>query len=652
MLRLQKLLEPTKIGSMTLKNRIVMPAMDTNSGSPDGSVSPKLVEYYEERAKGGVGLIIVQTTSVDYPRGKTTPFQISIDHDRYLPGLSRLAQAIKRSGSRAAIQLEDGGGVTHSAITGQQPVGPSASISPLGEPIRELSATEIARLIERHAQAAARAQKAGFDAVEIHGGHEHLLSQFLSPYYNHRSDQYGGSLENRARFLLEVLRSCRSEVGSDYPLLCRINGAEYGIDPSIDLVQTVQIAQWVEEARVNAIDVTGHGYGIRFTALCPGMPGLHLVGAAEIKRSVKTPVIAVGRLYPELGEWALREGVADMIAMGRALIADPYLPKKAAEGRLEDIIPCIGCWQCLESSIQSIMQAVAEPGSPTEGRLICSVNPAAGRERECGISPAPVSKRVVVVGGGPAGVEAARVAKLRGHDVTLIERDTQLGGQLKAAAAAPHKEALSLLIDYFGTQLAKLGVRVELGKEATLTEIAMAQPEAVIWATGAMPFVPDIPGIDRAKVVFAPDVLTGKSIVGDTVVIIGAETVGCETANFLADKGIKATLVCRKPQVLTKVGPIVQMELLQDLERKGVQIITGAKYEGFSRDGLSIRTETGEIRNLVADSYVLATGASPNSELVPALRKKFKHVYVVGDCLEPRRIGDAITEGFETGRCL
>jgi 2,4-dienoyl-CoA reductase-like NADH-dependent reductase (Old Yellow Enzyme family)/thioredoxin reductase len=649
---LQKLFEPTKIGIVTLKNRIVMPAMDTNLGSPDGSVSPKLVEYYEERAKGGVGLIIVQTTSVDYPRGRTTPFQISIDHDRYLPGLSQLAQAIKRSGSRAAIQLEDGGGITHSAITGQQPVGPSASISPLGEPIRELSATEIARLIERHAQAAARAQKAGFDAVEIHGGHEHLLSQFLSPYYNQRSDQYGGSLENRARFLLEVLRACRLEVGSDYPLLCRINGAEYGIDPSIDLVQTVKIAQWLEEAGVDAIDVTGHGYGVRFTALCPGMPGLHLAGAAEIKRNVKTPVIEVGRLYPELGEWALREGVADMIAMGRALIADPYLPKKAAEGRLEDIIPCIGCWQCLEGSIQSIIQAVSEPGSPTEGRLTCSVNPAAGREREYAIRPAPASKRVVVVGGGPAGMEAARVAKVRGHDVTLIERDKQLGGQLKAAAVAPRKETLSLLIDYFQTQLTKLGVRVELDKEATLTEIASAQPDVVVWAAGAVLFVPDIPGIDRANIVFASDVLTGKSVGGETVVIIGAETVGCETASFLADRGIKVTLVCRKPQALTKVGPIVQMELLEDLARKEVKIITGAKYEGFSRDGLIIRTEAGDLRNLVADSYVLATGARPNSELVPALKKKFQHVYVVGDSLQPRRIYDAISEGFETGRCI
>ncbi len=651
-MRLQKLFEPTKIRNMTLKNRIIMPAMDTNLGSPDGSVSPKMLGYYEERAKGGASLIIVQTTSVDYPRGKTTPFQISIDHDRYLPGLSQLAQAIKGSGARAAIQLEDGGGVTHSSITGQQPVGPSASMSPLGEPIRELSTTEIAGLIERHAQAAARAQKAGFDAVEIHGGHEHLLSQFLSPYYNHRSDQYGGGLENRARFLLEVLRACRSHLGSDYPLLCRINGAEYGIDPSIDLVQTVQIAQWVEEAGVDAIDVTGHGYGVRFTALCPGMPGLHLAGAAEIKRSVKTPVIAVGRIYPELGEWALREGVADIIAMGRALIADPYLPNKVAEGRLEDIVPCIGCWQCLEGSIQSIIQAVAEPGSPTEGKLTCSVNPAAGREREYVISPAPISKRVVVVGGGPAGMEAARVARLRGHDVTLIERDSHLGGQLRAAAAAPRKESLSLLIDYFQSQLAKLGVRVELGREATLAELVTAQPEEVVWAAGAAPSVPDIPGIDRAKVVFATDVLTGKSFAGDTVVIIGAETVGCETANFLADKGVKVTLVCRKPQALTKVGPIVQMELLEDLAGKGVQIITSAKYEGFNRDGLTIRTEAGELRNLGADTYVLAAGAQPISKLIPALRKKFRHVHAIGDCLEPRRISDAITDGFEIGRSL
>jgi len=651
-MRLQKLFEPTKIGSMTLKNRIVLPAMETNFGSVDGFVSSRLVEYLEERAKGGVSLIIVQTTSVDHPRGKATQLQISIDDDKYLEGLSELAGAIKRCGARVAIQLEHGGRYACSGITGQQPVGPSASDSPLGEPVRELSVMEIAELVERYVQAAARARKAGFDGVEIHGAHGHLLAQFLSPNTNQRKDQYGGSLENRARFLLEVIRACRAEVGPDYPLWCRIDGAEYGIGAAIDYAQAVQTARLAEEAGVDAVHVSVWAYGPQFVAFCPGMPGFHLLSASEVKRNVKVPVIAVGRILPELGEWALREGVADMIAMGRALIADPYLPKKAAEGRLEDIVPCLGCWECLEVSIQAIAQAIVDPTSPSRGDLRCSVNPAVGREPECRISPAPTPKRVVVVGGGPAGMEAARVAKLRGHEVTLMERDTRLGGQLIPAAAPPHKEAISLLIDYFTTQLTKLDVKVELGKEATLDSIADAEPDVVIWAAGAAALRPEIPGIDRAKVVFACDVLTGRVVVGDAVVIIGAETVGCETANFLADQGKKVTVVRRGPQVLTKVGPIIQMRLLDDLGRKGVEMFTGVKYEGFGRDGLTIRTEAGELRNLVADTYVLATGACSNSGLVPALKEEFEHVYVIGDCLQPRRISDAIAEGFETGRSL
>ena len=650
MMRLQKLFEPTKIGAMTVKNRIVMPAMGTDFGTQDGFVSPKLVDYYEERAKGGVGLIIVENTSVDYPRGKAMPNQISIDHDKYLEGLSGLARAIKRGGSRSAIQLEHGGRDTNSAITGQQPVGPSASLSQAGEPVKELSVAEIEELVERHVEAAVRAKKAGFDGVEIHGANGHLLAQFLCPGLNQRGDQYGGSLENRARFLLEVIRACRAAVGPDYPLWCRINAAEYGIEPAIDYAQAAQVACWAEEAGVDAVNVSAYGYGAQFAILCPGVPGLHLMGAAQVKRNVSVPVIAVGRILPELGEWALREGIVDMVAMGRALIADPYLPKKAAEGRPEDIVPCIGCLECLETSIQDIIEAIVNPGGPNQAGVRCSVNPTLGRERECRITPASAPKRVVIVGGGPAGMEAARVASLRGHDVTLIEKDAQLGGLLRAAAVPPHKEAISLLIEYFETQMNKLGVKVELGKEATMAGIAAVRPDVVIWAAGTTPLILDIPGINRSKVVSAVDVLSGRAAVGNTVTIIGAEGIGCETANFLANRGGKITIVEVKERPLTKEGPIITTRLLEDLAREKVEVLTGVKYEGSDRNGPIVKTEAGEFRTLYADTYVMAVGARSNFGLVSALKEEFKNVYVIGDSTEPRRIHDAITEGFEVGR--
>jgi 2,4-dienoyl-CoA reductase-like NADH-dependent reductase (Old Yellow Enzyme family)/thioredoxin reductase len=648
-MKLKKLFEPIKIGNMTIKNRIVMPAMDTNLASRDGYVTPKLMDYYAERAKGGVGLVIVECTSVDYPRGKVSVGQPSIDDDKYLQGLSKLALAIKRKGARAAIQLEHGGGVTHSSVSSNQPMGPSATISPLGEPVKEMSIAEIKELVELFAKAAIRAKKAGFDGAEIHGAHEHLLAQFLSPSINQRQDQYGGSLENRARFLLEVIRASRAAVGSDYPLWCRIDSAEYGVEPALDYIQAAKVAQWAEEAGVNALHVSGHGYGVRFTTLCPGMPGFHLTGASEVKRNVNIPVIAVGHIYPELGEWALREGMADMIAMGRALIADPYLPMKASEGRLEDIVPCIGCWQCVEGNIQAIVQAITDPNSSNKGELECSVNPCAGREADYKLKPARSRKHVVVVGGGPAGMEAARVSKARGHNVTLIEKATQLGGQLIAGAAPPHKEAISLLVDYFNDQLNKLDVKVELGKEATAENISKMNPEVLIWAAGAKQIAPKISGLDRTKTVSAIDVLSDRATVGDNVVIIGGDGTGCETANFLADQRKKVTIIEILPQVLSKEGTIIQMRLLDELGRKNVEILTGITYEGSSPDGPRIKTAEGEIRTLKADTYVLATGAKSNSELIPTLKNKFKNVHIIGDAVQPRRIRDAIVEGFNLG---
>ncbi|MEM3726324.1 MAG: NADH:flavin oxidoreductase, partial [Candidatus Bathyarchaeia archaeon] len=397
---MRKLFEPFQIGTMKLKNRIVMPPMGTNFSNEDGTVTQRLTNYHVERAKGGVGLIIVEGAYVE-PRGKGSIKQLGVDHDNKIPGLRDLVTAVKANGAKVALQLFHGGRQSHSSIIGTQPV--SASEVPCrltGETPRALTTSEIEELVEVFAEAARRVKEAGFDAVEIHGAHGYLINQFLSPLTNKRTDKYGGDVKKRARFLLEILERIREKVGESYPVLCRINGDDY-IEGGIKLEEAKIIAKMLEDGGVDALHISGGIYDspIPVTTAPMALPhGVMVHLAAGIKKVVNVPVIAVGRLDdPKLAEEILQQGKADLVSMGRALLADPYLPKKIADGALDEINPCIACDECI-------------------GRLFfnediaCTVNAALGREEEYRIEKAKVRKRVLVVGGGPAGMEAARVS--------------------------------------------------------------------------------------------------------------------------------------------------------------------------------------------------------------------------------------------------
>ena len=619
-----------------------MPPMGTNFAAEDGQVTEQLVDYYEERAKGGVGLIIVEASCMDFPLGQLISRQLRVDEDQHILGLSRLVERVHSHGAKIALQIAHGGRLARARAHQLQPVAPSAIPAPGRETPRELTVGEIGEIVLRFTKAAGRAKKAGFDAVELHGAHGYLFHQFFSRASNKRQDQYGGDLRGRARLHLEALKEVRQEVGPNYPVLSRVTATEYGIQDSITLEETCQLAALLEKAGLDAIDVSGFAYGFSHPiqrASGPHQPGFLVPLAEGVKRVVGIPVITVGRLDPELGEKALQEGKADLVAFGRSLIADPYLPSKAAKGRLEDIRYCTGCTKCRDALIAG-------------GSIICEVNPALGREKAYRLAPAARPKRVVVVGGGVAGMEAAQVAAQRGHQVWLYEQGPSLGGQLLVAAKPPEKENLAKLNQHMIAQVNKLPVKLKLGERATPGVLESLKPEAVVLATGSRPVVPDIPGMGKLPVVQAVGVLEGKVKVGERVVVIGGELVGCETAEYLAERGKRVTVTRRSKEMATKMNPTPRQHLLRRLSEKGVTLLPGVKYEGITEKGLEIIDSDGKRRLLEADTIVLAAGAQANDELGKALEGKGAEIYRIGDCVEPRNIKEAIAEGYAIGRQL
>ena len=636
---MKKLLwEPFRVGPMALRNRLVMPPMVTQYANEEGYVTERSRNYYAARAWGGVGLIIVEATYVDKP-GQAFKNQLAISDDKFIAGLSSLTEAIHKGGARASIQLHHGGRLAKSEFSGSQPVAPSTLASPGGEIPKELSVEEIGGIVKRFAEASMRAKKAGFDGVEIHGAHGYLIDQFLSRASNQRQDFYGGDLHHRARLLIEILEAVRKRVGNDFPVWCRLNGREYGIAEGTTLEESKQIALMAQNAGAAAIHVSAAGPQSPVNLTTPiFVPAVIADLAEEIKKGVRVPVIAVGRITPEAGERILAEGKADLIAIGKGLLADPNLPNKWASDRLKDITPCIVCMACRD-----------DLRLPAVSGIRCQVNAALGKEEEYQIFPAKEAKKILVIGGGPAGMEAARVAALRGHEVVLWERSSRLGGQLIQAAIPPHKDRIEPLRQYFSDQFKKLGVRIELGKVATAAALEEMQPEAVVCATGIRATVPEIRGLSQAHVVQAGDVLEGKVKVGNKVVVIGGELVGCETAEFLAEKGKKVTVTRRGPEMALKVEGILRPFFLQRLLEKGVTLLTNIHYDEVTAQGLVVTTKDNEKRVIEADTIVLAAGSIPDQELYQEIKGRAAEVYLAGDCVEPRKIRDAIADGYRIG---
>ena len=687
--KFEKLMEPGYIGRLRIRNRIIKTAAGTGYAE-NGLPSEQMNGFYGSLAKGGVGLIIVENCGVEWPRGThVVKTGLRFHDDSCIPYHSRLTEAVHKYDCPIFIQFMHAG----PWLAKQEGVGPQERIavsalradelpSDAWIPGKELTIAEIHELIDIFAKAAERAKKAGYDGVEINGSYYHLLNGFLSRFWNRRQDEYGcTSLENRARFYCDVIREIKRHCGKDYPVATNINAVEYGLKNGTTLEEAKGFAPLLEAAGADLIQVRVTGYGEYFSFLLPehifypeipknldygamdlsrNGKGILVPLATAIKQGVSVPVACAGRLNPELGEEILRQGKLDFIGMTRGLIADPELPKKVAAGRLEDIVPCPGCGYCSHSR---------KGDSP----LRCRMNAAVGREQEYEIKPAEKKKKVLIAGGGPAGMEAARVAALRGHEVTLYEKGHTLGGLLPLAAFVKDFELQELLntICYFETQMTKLGVTVGLGKEVNSMVIKKINPDVLILATGGKSAIPEIPGIDHHKVVssakllsklktalrfFGPKTLGNLTKmwmpIGERVVIIGGAIQGCQLAAFLVKRGRKVIIVDTAETLGEGLPYENPVRLFKWLNEKGMTMIAGVKYDRITDEGLVVTTKEGEKKTLVADTIIIAMPMLPDADLLRGLEGKVAEIYQIGDCKNSGLMHDAIADGSHIARMI
>lgn len=647
------LFSPAKIGSVELRNRTIMAAMGM-SQSDNGFVNTATLNHYSERAKGGVGGIIVEVTCVDAPLGLNTRGMLVIDDDKYIPGMTQLAQVIHDGGAKAFLQISHTGRGARRKIIGDQPVGPSAVAMPYSfmmglenETPRELSIEEIKAIEEKYAQAALRAKKAGFDGVQVHCVGYYLGQQFLSSTANVRTDEYGGSRKNRIRFHLNIVKRIRELCGDDFAIIIKLSTVEQGKDGGISIVDGAYYCKKFQEAGVDAIEVLAGKWNSEASKRekpesaypdCMAVPLCSVMSAGMMLQGSKRtiPFIGGGRAQnPEKAEVALSSGKCQFIFIGHALLAQPDLVKLIEEGREDEIRPCIGCGHCIDHQLQH--------GS----RAVCSGNAVLARgNNDYTITPAEKKKKVVVIGAGVAGVEAARIAAKRGHIVDIFDKDEQVGGQLNLACVPPYKQHLGLMKPYLERQLEVTGVRTHLGKELTKQDVLEMNPDVVVCATGVTPTMINFDGSNRA--INANDVLSGTKT-GKNVVVIGGGSIGCETAEYLAKQGKKVAIIEMQSHLAGNTGKTAQTILLGHLKGNGVKMLTNTKVDKVTSDKVYYIDENGNRGYELADSVVLAVGNKPNTSLYDSLKDEVKEIYNIGDSNGGGIIPNATYEGYVVG---
>ncbi|MCD6574584.1 FAD-dependent oxidoreductase [Candidatus Aerophobetes bacterium] len=694
MQKLEKLFEPIYIGKLKLKNRIVMVPTDTSSASAYGEVTERMLLFHEQVAKGGTGFIIVGASTPDSATGKPTVTATVVDDDSFIPSLNELAEVMKENGAKCAVQIQHPGRqaatppfaqVAPSDIVTQQP-GSAGHERVYGgrrmyKIARALTIEEIYDLIEKFSEAAWRVQQAGFDAVELHGAHGYLIAQFMSPATNQRTDRFGGSLVNRMRFPLEIIARIKEKCGEDFPVLVRYSADEF-VPGGRGIEESKKVARMFQDAGVAALDISAGTFDSPWPCMDPIYypEGWRVYLAEEIKKVVDIPVITAGTIRdPRFAERVLREGRADLIGLSRQFLADPEWAKKAREGRFDDIRKCIsclvGCWQ------ESLL---------AKTRCRCAINPVMGNEKKfLYLKKAEKSREVMIIGGGPGGMEAARVCALRGHKVTLFEKEDELGGQLRLCCMVPGKEKIRWILDWLRIQIDKLGVEVHLEEEIVPETVKSLNPEVVIVATGAGVLNPDIPGIVEEKTLPFTDVLrcTRRSCkwwprkrevrevdVGEKVVVWGGGFAAADTAELLASRGKKVTVITEFPEFLPDMEPITretQIFRLTGREVPGlknkpykykVEILTGLKVTKRVKEGVVVMDKNWEERIIPADSLIIAIRNTEEMDaegsLAHSLRNIVPEMYLIGDCTEITTPGghfnikNAIYHGHRVGHLI
>lgn len=646
------LLSPLNIGPLTLKNRIVSAPTSVPHLNENGTINADVIAFYEEKARGGCAVVTVGESIVRIRDGKSHPRQIPLDHPEVMTGLTQLADAIHAHGAYASIELSHGGGLCPpDFIPGQEAIGPSDIIKDkdgtCGHPsafyskIHGLTEAEIAEIVANFGRAAALVKHCGFDLCMIHGGHGWLLHQFLSPLTNQRTDRFGGSLENRARFALMVIDSVRKATGPNFPIEFRMSGSER-TEGGFDLETGIGFAKLID-GKVDLIHVSAGTQENEYSEVLmhPSIfqqHGENVRYAAEIKQHVKTPVVTVGALSePNKMEEILATGQADVLALGRQLMADPYLPAKLAGGHPERVVPCLRCHECM--------------GSMMSTRTIrCTVNPVIGRERwESLRAPAASAKKVLITGGGPGGMAAAIYAARRGHQVILCEASDRLGGALSFANGVDFKRNILLYKSWLERTLTLEGVEVRLNTEVTPKLVRLEAPDALFIAIGSDPVIPPFPGVDGANVIVGKN-LSPDTPLGHRVTVIGGGLVGCETGIHLAQDGHEVTVVEMAPDVAMDCGHFHRVALMEELKR--VTLYTSTRCVSISAGGVTVQPPDGAEALIPADTVVLAVGMRARRQKVDELRGLIAHTVVIGDCNRPGKILTAVRNGYDAAMDL
>lgn len=650
MYEFKKLFTPIKIGKMELKNRICFGEQAPQANF--GVITQACVDFYVERARGGAGLVMVGGICPDIS-SLGTESMARIDDDKYIPALARMGKLMKEAAPdcKIGIQLMHEGRAMRpdeaGAAKNMHPVAPSPVKFKYGVVPHELTIPEIKHLVNQFAEAARRVKDAGYDCVEVHGAHGYLVGSFMSPYTNRRKDEYGGNPENNGRFACEIIKAIKVKCGADFPVLIKVNGLDQldTTEPQLTPEIIAAIAPYLEKAGVDEIHISGRthestGYSAVGPYFVPKAVNADI--SAMVKKQVKIPVGPINRINdPILADELIIKGKADLVWMLRPLVADPELPNKAKAGKLDEIRTCIACNTCHDILCQGWFHETR-----------CAVNPYAWREGVQHLEPCLRTKTVLVVGAGPAGMEAAKVAAEIGHKVTLVEKDNKIGGLLNIAAVPPLKGEILSIPRFYNAQFKKLGVKVELNKEVTPALIKEMKPDVIIIAAGSNTFFPPIPGIDNKNVVDARKILDGSVKAGNNIVVIGGGEVGIETAELLGAEGKQVTLV----EVLPVIGELMVKDVIgyviDQLIKHKVEILAGTKVAEIGSDSVTVVDKDQNKRAIKADTVIIATGAKPNKKVQDALQGMAREVYLAGDCMVPANIRVAIHQGNMIARML